>query len=49
VAITRRSKNVASIDRFTFVTGHSTLVGWVAIRERLLAPLLINWTRPGAT
>jgi hypothetical protein len=46
VAVTRRSKNAASIDRCTFVTGHSTVIGGAAIRERLLAPEVIGCIRP---
>jgi hypothetical protein len=36
--ITGRSKDAALIDRFKFVTGHSTVATLAANRERLLAP-----------
>jgi hypothetical protein len=46
VAVTRHSKNAASIDRRTFVTGHSSVIGGAAVREQLVAPKVIGCTRP---
>jgi len=45
-AITGRSKAAASIDRCTFVCGHSAIAGRPSVRERLLVPGVTDGPRP---